>query len=83
MKYFILHRTTGGISTSLSDKWTLLQIVDSLDGINLEWKKEIDFGVRQNHEYRVIKGEELPWEEEYEEITYTQKRLKSKKLKVT
>lgn len=78
MKYFMFYRMKSsilGFATSETDKWKLNYAFNSMEEVEAVFNTS-----PPAYEYRVIKGTELPWVEEYEEITTVSKRLKSRKL---
>jgi hypothetical protein len=79
MKYFILmRRVKGRFASSGKTNWIASQVgLDTIKEVN----NIIEDNRFKDHEFRVIKGEELEWEVETEEITYTETREKGRKLK--
>ncbi len=76
MKYHLLSRIKSPfVATTSSDRYTYFAAVDSF--------QEVKLFIEQNplREFRVIKGKELEWDEEYEEVITKQDVLKSRKLR--
>lgn len=74
--YFILCRVSNlTFATSETDRWYYYTKVETEDQVKTILSNS-------SMEFKVIKGEELPWEEEYEDVVSTQHVLKSRKLKI-
>lgn len=79
MKYHVLFRSQNGSIMMGYYSWIYGGEYNTLE----EAQKSMSFtqdNITYTNEYRVIKGEELKWVEEYEEVVSTTKVLKSKTL---
>ncbi len=76
MKYYILSREANPMVIMGRHQYTFLCELDTKEQLeallNDKWNSNLEF--------KVIKGEELPWNEEYEEVTTVARYLKSRKL---
>lgn len=75
MKYHLFSRSAGlHVRTSITDRWTYYTSVETFADVEklIKESKQI--------ELRVIKGIELPIIEDVEEVTYTQRVIKNRRL---
>lgn len=74
-KYYVLYRSNSPIRTTATDKWEFFTILSTFE----EVKALVDD--KEDMQFRVIKGRELEFVEEIEEIPTRVRVVKSRKLK--
>ena len=77
-KYYVLYRTLSKVRTSETDIWKFMCTLNSFEDVKTYTQDNQD-----KFELRIIKGVELEFEEEVEELFIKQRIVKSRRLKNT